>query len=160
MVDYVLRDLEKIISTNSKAFNNYEILEKYEAGIELRGSEMKSLRLGKISLKDSYAKIKGGEVYLIDTYIAPYSCANIFNHKPERERKLLLHKREIKRLYGKIKERGLTLIPLRIYLKNGKAKVEIALAKGKRIHDRREELKRKVMLREAERELKDRRIKT
>ncbi len=112
---------------------------------------MKSLREGKASLGDSYAKIKNGEVFLVDAHISPYSHANRFNHDPLRARKLLLHKREIKRLIGKVQEKGFTLIPLRLYFSNGKAKVELGLAKGKKLYDKRETLKRKTIQRELER---------
>ncbi|MFH2012096.1 MAG: SsrA-binding protein SmpB [Pseudomonadota bacterium] len=145
---------EKIICKNRKAWHNYSIDEKYEAGIVLKGSEIKSCRLGKVNLKDSYAKVKNGGLYLINTHISPYEQANQFNHDPLRERKLLLHKKEIKRLIGKISERGMTLIPLSMYLKNGKAKVELGLARGKNLYDKRESIKRKTENRELERSLK------
>jgi len=145
---------EKMICKNKKAWYNYSIDETYEAGIVLKGSEIKSCRLGKASLKDGYGRIKNGEIYLINTHISPYAHANRFNHEPLRERKLLLHKREIKRLIGKINERGMTLIPLGMYLKNGKVKVELGLAKGKRLYDKRESIKRRTEERELERTLK------
>jgi len=140
---------------NKKAFFDYEILEKYEAGIELKGTEVKSLREGKANLRDSFVRIENDEAYLFNTYIAPYSHGNLFNHEPTRRRKLLLHKKEIKRLLGKSQEKGLTIIPLRIYFnKRGKAKVEIALAKGKKLYDKRETIKRRDLEREAQKAMK------
>ena len=120
----------------------------------LKGSEIKSCRMGKVNLKDSYDKIKDGGLYLINTHISPYDHANQFNHDPLRERKLLLHKGEIKRLIGKINERGMTLIPLSMYLKNGKAKVELGLARGKKLYDKRESIKKKTEERDLERSLR------
>jgi len=147
---------KKIVCKNKRAFHEYEILETLEAGMVLTGTEVKSLREGRVNLKDSYAKVEEGEVFLVDAHISPYSHGNIMNHDPLRPRKLLLHKREIKRLTGKVRERGLTLIPLQIYFKDGKAKVELALAKGKRIHDKRAAIKKRDEKRELQRELKGR----
>ncbi len=145
----------KIIAKNKKAFFNYEILGSYEAGISLLGSEVKSIREGKISLKESYAEIKGREVFLVNCHISPYEAANRFNHEPTRERKLLLHRQEIKRLTGKIKEKGLTLIPTKVMINDkGKVKVEVSLAKGKRIYQKREAIKEKDREREMRAELK------
>jgi SsrA-binding protein len=142
---------EKVICQNKKAWHNYYIEDKYEAGISLLGSEVKSLREGKVNLGDSYGDIKRGEVFLVDAHISPYPQANRLNHNPLRTRKLLLHKREIQRLIGKVQERGFTLIPLRLYFSDGKVKVEIGLAKGKKLFDKRETLKKKTMEREMER---------
>jgi len=142
---------EKLICQNKKARFNYSIEDTYEAGISLLGSEVKSLREGKVNLGDSYGDIKRGEVFLVDAHISPYPQANRLNHDPLRTRKLLLHKREIQRLIGKVQERGFTLIPLRLYFSNGKVKVELGLAKGKKLFDKRETLKRKTMEREMER---------
>jgi SsrA-binding protein len=139
---------EKIITTNRKAFSEYDILERYESGIALTGSEMKSLREGQMNLKDSYVLIKGEEAFLLNSHISPYNFANQFNHEPLRTRKLLLHKQEIRRLMGKVKEKGLTLIPLRVYFKGKHVKVEVALAKGKKIWGKREEKRRKAVDRE------------
>jgi len=139
---------------NRQARHNYFIDATYEAGLVLVGSEVKSLRDGKANLSDSYAQIRKGEAFLINSHISPYAGANQFNHEPTRTRKLLLHAREIARLTGKTKERGLTLIPLRLYFKHGRAKVEIALARGKKLYDKRETLRRKVAQREVERSLK------
>ena len=141
----------KIIAQNRKARHNYFIEESYEAGMVLQGSEVKALREGKVNLKDGYARIMDGEVFLMDVHISPYTFGNRLNHDPLRPRKLLLHGREIHRLMGKVKEKGFSLIPLSIYFSHGKAKVVLALAKGKKLYDKREALKRKVMAKEVER---------
>lgn len=146
----------KILVVNRKAYHNYEILEKYEAGIVLTGTEIKSIKQGKVSLKEAFAYTKNGEIFVFDMNISPYKEGNRYNHDPKRTRKLLLHKREIKRLIGKVKEKGLTLVPLKIYLKNSWAKLELGLAKGKKLYDKREELKRKAIERETKRILKNR----
>jgi SsrA-binding protein len=147
---------EKNVCVNRKARHDYFIEETYEAGLVLTGSEVKSLRDGKANLKDSYARLLKGEAVLLNAHISPYPAANRFNHEPTRTRKLLLHKQEIRRLTGKVKERGLTLVPLRLYFKNGRAKVELALARGKKLYDKRETLRRKAAEREVERSLKSR----
>jgi SsrA-binding protein len=140
---------------NKKAYHDYEILEKYEAGIALKGTEVKSLREGKANLRDAFVRIEDGEAYLFNAYIAPYTHGNLFNHEPTRKRKLLLHKSEIKRLYGKTQEKGLTIIPLRMYFnQRGKVKVEIALARGKKKYDKREAIKRRELEREAQKAMK------
>ena len=145
----------RIINKNKKAIYNYEILEEFEAGISLLGSEVKSIRAGRISLKESYADIKNGEVFLVNCHISPYEAANRLNHPPLRERKLLLHKREIKRLVGKIKERGYTLIATKVLINDKrKIKVEIALAKGKKIHEKRNIIRERDLEREMQREMK------
>ena len=147
----------KSICTNRKAYHEYHIDETFEAGIVLTGTEVKSLREGKANLKDSYAKIKDGEIFLVNAHISPYSCGNIFNHEPKRDRKLLMHKREINRLFGKVKERGYTLVALSMYFdKRNRAKLEIALAKGKTLYDKRESIKRKDEKRLTEREMRQR----
>jgi SsrA-binding protein len=142
---------EKLICQNKKAWHHYSIEDTYQAGIALLGTEVKSLREGRANLGDSYGKIKNGEVFLVDAHISPYNFGNRFNHDPLRTRKLLLHKREIRRLIGKVQEKGFTLIPLRLYFSNGRAKVELGLAKGKKLFDKRETLKRKTMERDMER---------
>jgi SsrA-binding protein len=147
----------KIVCQNKKARHDYHIIEVIEAGMVLVGTEVKSLREGRANLKDSYARVKDGELYLVQAHISPYSHAHYDNHDPERVRKLLVHKRELKRLTGKTQEKGLTLVPLKIYFKEGKAKVELALASGKKSYDKRETLKRKDQQREMERAIKDRR---
>ncbi|TET26261.1 MAG: SsrA-binding protein SmpB [Candidatus Aminicenantes bacterium] len=145
----------RVITKNKKAFFNYEILESHEAGISLLGSEVKSIREGKISLKESYAEIKAGEVFLLNCHISPYEAANRFNHDPTRERKLLLHRKEIKRLTGKIKEKGFTLVPTKVLINDkGKVKVEISLAKGKRAYQKREIIRERDRDREMRAELK------
>lgn len=144
----------KIICKNRKAFFNFEIEDTFEVGISLMGSEVKSLRDGKANLSDSYGKIRNGEIFLVDCHISPYSQANRENHEPLRERKLLLHRQEIKKLTGKVAERGYSLIPLRMYFKNGKVKVEMGLARGKKNYDKRESIKKKDQRRELERMMK------
>ncbi|MBN1273761.1 MAG: SsrA-binding protein SmpB [Candidatus Aminicenantes bacterium] len=147
----------KLISKNKKATFNYEIIESLEAGIVLLGSEVKSIRDGKISLKESYIEIKEDEVFLINCHISPYEAANRFNHDPLRERKMLLHRREIKRLVGKVREKGLTLIPTKVFLnEKGKVKVEIALGKGKRTYQKRDAIKERDREREMRAEMKKR----
>jgi SsrA-binding protein len=148
---------EKTIATNRKAFSDYDILEKYEAGIVLMGSEVKSIREGKVNLKDSYALIKNEEATLLNCHISPYNFAHQFNHEPLRTRKLLLHQHEINRLMGKIKEKGLTLVPLRVYFKGKHIKVEIALAKGRKIWGKRDVKRRKAVDKEVRKALKYRR---
>jgi SsrA-binding protein len=147
----------KIIATNKKAYHNYEIVESFEAGIVLLGSEVKSIREGRISLKDSYAEVRNGEVFLLQVHISPYEPANRFNHEPLRERKLLLHRQEIKRLIGKIREKGYTLIPTKVMFNDkGKIKVEISLAKGKRAYQKKQAIKERDLEREMRAELKRR----
>jgi len=147
----------RLLGTNKKAYFNYEILESIEAGISLLGSEVKAIRQGRMSLKDSYAEIKGGEVYLINFHVSPYEAANIFNHHPLREKKLLLHRQEIKRLTGKIKEKGLTLVPTKVFInEKGKIKVEISLARGKRAYQKKETIREREREKELRAELKRR----
>ncbi len=149
---------EKVVATNRKAFHDYHIEDKFEAGIMLRGTEVKSLRDGLVNLRDSYASVNQGEVFLHNCHINPYSHGNIMNHEPLRTRKLLLHQKEITQLIGKTQQKGLTLIPLRIYFTpRGHAKVELALAKGKKQYDRRETIKTREAGREVERAMKDKR---
>jgi len=146
---------KKTVITNKKARFLFEIIEVLEAGVVLQGTEVKSLRMGKGNIKDGYASIKDGELYLYNMHISPYEQGNIFNHEPERPRKLLVHKKEIKRLTGKIMEKGMTLVPLRIYFKNGRAKVELGLARGKSTFDRRKDIARRDEQRMIEREFKE-----
>jgi SsrA-binding protein len=141
----------KVVATNRRARHNYDIVDIFEAGIVLRGSEVKSLRAGQVQLKDAYATIRNGELWLENTHIAPYSFASGGGHDPERPRKLLLHRREIDRLIGKVNEQGLTLIPLQVYFTSGKAKVELALAKGRRTYDKRRKLAEREQRREMDR---------
>ncbi|ADQ47008.1 SsrA-binding protein [Caldicellulosiruptor kronotskyensis 2002] len=132
------KDDIKVIATNRKAYHDYFIEETIEAGIELKGTEVKSVRLGHVNLKDSFARVENGEVFLYNMHISPYEKGNIFNVDPMRDRKLLLHKHEINRLAGYVQQKGYTLIPLKIYIKRGKIKVELAVAKGKKLYDKRE----------------------
>ncbi len=144
----------KIITNNRRARHDYHVLEKHEAGIELRGTEVKSLRDGKIQLKDSYVSVRDGELYLVGTHISPYEQGNIYNHEPERDRRLLMHKNEIRRLGAQVAEKGLTLIPLSLYFKNGRAKVEVGLCRGKQTHDKRETVREREAKREMDRAVK------
>ncbi len=143
---------EKVIATNRKAFHHFTILETFEAGLVLRGTEVKSLREGQMSFKDAYATVENGEAWLLGCYIAPYHHGSDANHDPERKRKLLLHRREIERLLGKVAERGLTLVPLRLYFKEGRAKLELGLARGKKLHDKRATIREREVRREMAKE--------
>ena len=146
----------KVIAKNKKATHDYFIIESYETGIELFGTEVKSVRQGKVSLNDSYASIQDGEVYLKHMNISPYEQGNIFNKDPLRDRKLLLHKKEIRKLIGQIQQQGYALIPTSVYLKGSLVKVSLALAKGKKLYDKRQDLAKKDAMRRIERESKDR----
>ena len=147
---------EKVVSTNRKAFHNFTILETLEAGLVLQGTEVKSLRESSVNFKDCYAAIDNGEAWLIGCHISPYHHGSDANHDPERRRKLLLHRREIERLLGKVAERGLTLVPLRLYFKQGRAKVELGLARGKKLHDKRAAIRERDDRREMAKEARDR----
>jgi SsrA-binding protein len=140
---------EKLVATNKKAFHDYFILEKLEAGVSLFGTEVKSIREGRINLKDSYANIRGGEAFLFNCHISPYTHGNRQNHEPTRTRKLLLQRKEIRKLIGKTQEKGLTLVPIRVYLKRGLIKIELGVARGKKLYDKRETERRKESDREA-----------
>jgi len=144
----------KLVANNKKAYHDYFIEEKYEAGIALAGTEVKSLRMGKCSIKEAFIRIEDGEVYVYGMHISPYEKGNIFNKDPLRTKKLLLHKSEIWKMAGKIKEKGYTLVPLQVYFKEGRAKVEVGLAKGKKLYDKREAIAKKDQRREAEKEFK------
>ena len=145
---------KKIVATNPTAKHNYNITDTYEAGIVLTGTEIKSIRNGKVNLKDSYANIKNGEVFIYGMHISPYEYGNIFNKDPLRVRKLLLHRSEINKLLGKTKEQGITIMPLKVYFKGSLVKVEIGLAKGKKLYDKRQDIAKKDQKREAQREFK------
>jgi len=145
---------EKLIASNKKAFHDYHVLDKFEAGIELTGTEVKSLRDKGANLKDSYVQFKAGEAYLLVTHIAPYTHGNIQNHAPERTRRLLLHRREIEKLETQVVEKGLTVVPLRLYFKGNRVKAEIAVVRGKKLYDKRETEKRREADREAAVEMK------
>ena len=144
----------KMIANNKKAYHDYFILENIEAGIALHGTEVKSLRMGKCSIKESFIRIENGEMFIYGMHISPYEKGNIFNKDPLRVKKLLLHKSEINKLLGKCKEKGMAIIPLKVYFKGSLVKVEIGLAKGKKLYDKREDIARKDLKREAERDFK------
>ena len=145
----------KIVSDNRQARYLYEILETYEAGIQLTGTEVKSIRQGKVNLQDGYALVRNGEAWLLNVHISPYTgSGQYFNHEPRRTRKLLLHRQEIRKLIGKVEQQGLTLVPLKMYLKRGLVKVSIALGRGKKLHDKREDLKRRQDQRDIQRAMK------
>lgn len=144
----------RLIANNKKAYHDYFIEEKYEAGVSLHGTEVKSLRMGKCSIKESFIRIENGEVYVYGMHISPYEKGNIFNRDPLRPKKLLLHRAEIRKLQGKIAEKGYTLVPLQVYFKNSLVKVEIGLARGKKLYDKRQDIAKKDQRREAEREFK------
>lgn len=146
----------KVVSRNRKAKFEYELFDTYEAGIELRGTEIKSIRAGQVSLSESYVRTNGRQAWLVGAHIAPYDQASVFNHDPERDRRLLLHKREIKSLWDGVRLKGMTIIPTRIYLRDGLAKVEISLAKGKRQYDKRQAIKKRDMAREVDRAMDNR----
>ena len=143
----------KVVATNRKAGFEYFLLERFEAGLSLQGSEIKSIRAGQVSLAESYVQVDGRDAWLIEAHIAPYEQANRFNHDPKRPRRLLLHKKEIARLWEAIRQKGMTIVPTRVYLKGGRAKLELAIAKGKKLHDKREAIARKDLEREQKREL-------
>ncbi len=147
----------KIIAPNKKAYHDYFVLEKYEAGVELFGTEVKSLRQGGVNLKDSYCEVKNGELFAIGVHISPYEKGNIFNREPLRPKKLLMHKREIIRLFSKVKEDGLTLIPLSIYFSGSRVKVEVGLCKGKKLYDKRDTDAKRQASRDIDRAMKERR---
>ncbi|MGD1008676.1 MAG: SsrA-binding protein SmpB [Candidatus Aminicenantales bacterium] len=152
-----MKSAARTVAVNKHVSHDYEILEKFEAGMALQGSEVKSIRDGRISLKESYAEVKNGEVFLVKCHVSPYEAANIFNHDPLRDRKLLLHHREIRRLAGKIQERGLTLVPTRVLISDrGKIKLELALVRGKREYEKREAIKKRDTDREIRAEIKKR----
>ena len=150
------KEPRKLIANNKKAYHDYFIDETYEAGIALHGTEVKSMRLGKCSIKESFIRIENGEVYVYGMHVSPYEKGNIFNKDPLRIKKLLLHRAEISKLQGKIKEKGYTLVPLEVYFNEGKVKVEIGLARGKKLYDKRESIAKKDQMREAEKEFKAR----
>ena len=152
------KEIRKLIANNKKAYHDYFIDETYEAGIELHGTEVKSMRMGKCSIKESFVRIENGEVFVYGMHVSPYEKGNIFNKDPLRVKKLLLHKYEINKLAGKVAEKGFTLVPLQVYFKDGKVKVEIGLAQGKKLYDKRRDIANKDMRRETEREFKVRNL--
>jgi SsrA-binding protein len=143
----------KVVATNRKASFEYFLLERFEAGLSLQGSEIKSIRAGQVSIVEAYVDIEGGnEAWLVEAHIAPYAQANRFNHEPKRKRRLLLHKKQIREMWNNVRQKGMTVVPTRIYLKGGRAKIEIALAKGKKNYDKREAIAKRDQAREADRE--------
>jgi SsrA-binding protein len=146
----------KVVATNRKASFEYFLLEKFEAGLSLQGSEIKSIRAGQISLVESYIEIESGQAWLRGAHIAPYEHAGIFNHDPLRARRLLLNKKEIRQLYNSVRQKGMTIVPTRVYIKEGRAKIEIALARGKKLHDKREIIAKRDAERDSERETRTR----
>ena len=144
----------KLVANNKKAYHDYFIEEKYEAGLVLHGTEVKSLRMGKCSIKEAFIRIEKGEVFIYGMHVSPYEKGNIFNKDPLRVRKLLLHKSQIQKLIGNSAEKGYTIVPLQVYFSNGRAKIEIGLAKGKKLYDKRQDIAKKDQKREAEKELK------
>ena len=152
------KDTQKLIANNKKAYHDFFIEEKYEAGLVLHGTEVKSLRMGKCSIKESHARIENGEAFVYGMNISPYEKGNIFNRDPLRPKKMLLHKQEIMKLNGKLTEKGYALVPLQVYFKDGRAKVELGLAKGKKLYDKRDAIAKKDMKRETEREFKIRNL--
>lgn len=148
------KESQKLIANNKKAYHDYFIEENYEAGIALHGTEVKSMRQGKCSIKESFIRIENGEMYVYGMHVSPYEKGNIFNKDPLRVKKLLLHRQEINRLAGKVAEKGLTLVPLQVYFKDGRVKVEIGLARGKKLYDKRQDIAKKDQRREAEKEFK------
>ncbi len=147
-------ETQRLIANNKKAFHDYFIDDKYEAGVALHGTEVKSMRMGKCSIKEAFVRIEDGEVYVYGMHVSPYEKGNIFNKDPLRPKKLLLHRYEINKLLGKVKEKGYTLVPLQVYFKRGRVKVEIGLAKGKKLYDKRADIAKKDQRREAEKEFK------
>ena len=152
------KETMKLVANNKKAYHDYFIDEKYEAGIELHGTEVKSMRMGKCSIKESFIRIEQGEVFVYGMHVSPYEKGNIFNKDPLRVKKLLMHRYEINKLAGKTAEKGFTLVPLQVYFKEGKAKVEIGLARGKKLYDKRQDIAKKDQKREAEKEFKIRNL--
>ena len=149
----------KLVANNKKAYHDYFIEEKYEAGIELFGTEVKSIRQGKCSIKEAYVNIDNGEAFVEGMNISPYEKGNIFNREPLRKRRLLLHKREIMKLAGQVQAKGYTLMPLQVYFKNGRVKIEIGLARGKKLYDKRDDLKKKALKRETERDFRNSQVR-
>lgn len=150
------KDAVQVIARNKKAYHDYFVLDTYEAGLELYGTEIKSIRLGRVNLKDSYCGVDDGEMFALDMHISPYEQGNIFNRDPMRRKRLLLHKREILKLFQQSREQGLSIIPLELYIKNGRAKLQIGLCKGKKLHDKREVAAKRSAQRDIDRAMKER----
>lgn len=158
MTVYMAKEEMKLVANNKKAYHDYFIEEKYEAGLVLHGTEVKSLRMGKCSVKEAFIRIENGEVFIYGMHISPYEKGNIFNKDPLRVKKLLLHKQQIRKLIGNSSEKGYTIVPLQVYFRDGKAKIEIGLAKGKKLYDKRQDIAKKDQRREAERDFKVRNL--
>ena len=156
--DTMAKESMKLVANNKKAYHDYFVDEKYEAGLVLHGTEVKSLRMGKCSIKESFIRIEDGEVFVYGMHISPYEMGNIFNKDPLRPKKLLMHKAEIHKLLGKIKEKGFALVPLQVYFKDGRAKIEIGLCRGKKLYDKRQDIAKKDQRREAEKDFKIRNL--
>ncbi len=154
VIGNMAKETRKLVAGNKKAFHEYFIEEKYEAGISLAGTEVKSLRMGKCSIKEAFIRLRNGEVYVYNMHISPYEKGNIFNKDPIRERKLLLHRHEIRKIEGQIAQKGYTMVPLNVYFKGSLVKVEVGLAKGKKLYDKRQDIAKKDQRREAERKFK------
>ncbi len=154
MVGNMAKDEKKLVANNKKAYHDYFIEEKYEAGLVLHGTEVKSLRMGKCSVKEAFVRIEEGEIFIYGMHISPYEKGNIFNKDPLRVRKLLLHKQQIRKLIGNSSEKGYTIVPLQVYFSDGRAKIEIGLAKGKKLYDKRQDIAKNDQRREAEKEMK------
>lgn len=150
-----MRSGSKVIANNKKAYHDYYVEQKYEAGVELKGSEVKSIRLGRINLKDSWCSVVNGEMLMHNVHISPYDKGSFFNEDPDRDRKLLMHKREILKLFGQLQQQGLSLIPLSAYLKSGRVKIELGLCKGKKLYDKRESIARKTAEKNIQRAIKE-----
>lgn len=154
-----MSDKIKLIANNKKAYHDYFVDEKYETGLVLHGTEVKSIRMGHCSIKEAFVRIENEEVWVYGMHVSPYEKGNIFNKDPERPKKLLMHKSEIRRLLGKVKEKGYTLVPLQVYFSDGKAKLEIGLCRGKKLYDKRQDIAKRDMKREAERDFKVRNLR-
>ena len=153
-----MKEAMKLVANNKKAYHDYFVDEKYETGLVLHGTEVKSLRMGKCSIKEAFIRIEDGEVWIYGMHVSPYEKGNIFNKDPLRPKKLLMHKAEINKLLGKVKEKGITLVPLQVYFRDGRAKLEIGLCRGKKLYDKRNDIAKRDMQREAEREFKVRNL--
>lgn len=153
-----MKEPMKLVANNKKAYHDYFVDEKYETGLVLHGTEVKSLRMGKCSIKEAFIRIENGEVWIYGMHVSPYEKGNLFNKDPLRPKKLLMHKSEINKLLGKVKEKGITLVPLQVYFKDGRAKLEIGLCRGKKLYDKRNDIAKRDMQREAERDFKIRNL--
>ena len=153
-----MKEAMKLVAGNKKAYHDYFVDEKYETGLVLHGTEVKSLRMGKCSIKEAFIRIENGEVWIYGMHVSPYEKGNLFNKDPLRPKKLLMHKSEINKLLGKVKEKGITLVPLQVYFKDGRAKLEIGLCRGKKLYDKRNDIAKRDMQREAERDFKIRNL--